>query len=130
MVEALGVVLSITALIEVSTTVIKYLNAVKEAPKKRDELLNELSDLVHWLSKVIPLTISPTVPPSLSDAAIAGDLWLTMMWVLSSPFAWLVTLLGDLKRKLEPALNSMKLFLWTFKKECVEDTLKKIERIK
>lgn len=102
MVEALGVVSSITALIEVSTIVIKHLNAVKEAPKERDELLNELSDLVHWLSKVLPLTISPTVPPSLSDAAIAGDPWLTTMWVLSSPFARLVTLLDDLKRCWSP----------------------------
>lgn len=46
---------------------------------------------------------------------------------LSSPFARLTTLLEGLKEKLEPA---MKRILWPFNKEGVEETVKKIERIK
>ncbi|PBK85064.1 hypothetical protein ARMGADRAFT_1087743 [Armillaria gallica] len=107
--------MSITTLIEVSNAVIKYLNAMKEAPKEHDDLLNKLSDLVHWLSIF---------------KAIASNPWLTTMQELPSPLAQLMTLLDDLKKKLGPALNGMKRLLWLIKKESLEDTLKKIERIK
>lgn len=73
MAEAIGVASSITALIDVSVSVIKYLKDLKEAPKERDDLLNELSGLVGWLKRVLPLTTPPTVRPSLSDAAIPDD---------------------------------------------------------
>ncbi len=128
MAEALGIASSITALIEASTAVIGYLKAVKDAPKERETLLKELSDLKDWLSKVLPLT--PTV--SLPRLTLADDPWLATMQKLSAPFARLTELLNELQKELEPASSGMKLkrLLWKFDKESVEDALKEIERIK
>ncbi|KAK0216580.1 hypothetical protein EDD85DRAFT_436907 [Armillaria nabsnona] len=120
MAEVLGVVSSIVTLIEISYTFIEYLKDVKEAPKECNELFNELSDLTHCLSEVKPLT----------EKATDDDPWLATMQELSGPFARLEMLLDGLKNELELASSGMKRLLWKFKKESVEDALKKIERIK
>ncbi len=120
MAEVLGVVSSIVALIEISFTCIKYLKDVKEAPGECNELFNELSDLTHCLSDVKPLI----------EKATEDDPWLVTMQTLSGPFARLEMTLDDLKNELELTSSGMKRLLWKFKKESVQDALKKIERIK
>ncbi|SJL10212.1 uncharacterized protein ARMOST_13596 [Armillaria ostoyae] len=143
MAEALGVASSITALIDASTAVISYLKAMKDAPKECKELLNELSDLKDWLSKVVPLTTPRRVPPftvsliipltstlSLTRPTLTDDPWLATMQKLSERFAWLMELLNNLQKELGPASSGMKRLLWKFKRESVEDALKEIEQIK
>ncbi len=147
MAEALGIASSIVALTEVSWTIFEYLKDVKEASKEHHSLSMELLGLVHWLDEVEPLT----------DMAESNDLWLVMMEQLSGPVMRLTMLLNDLTKEFELALSgtyrtmekatepgtekvkgglSEKVkavkhrLLWKFKKESVEDALKKMERIK
>ncbi len=81
--------------------------------------------------KVLPLHYYPPLyHHHFPTQAIAGDPWLTTMWVLSSPFARLVTLLDDLKKMLEPALNGMKRFFLDVQKRVCGGYSEKIERIK
>ncbi|KAK0184895.1 hypothetical protein F5146DRAFT_1006310 [Armillaria mellea] len=116
---------SIISLIDISNTIVGYLKDVKDAPKERDELNRELSNLTIYLDTVHRLT----------QTAAADDPWLETVQRLSGPFAQLDELLKSVKTKLEPApdgpLGKMKQrLLWKFSKESVEDSLKKIERIK
>ncbi|KAK0438134.1 uncharacterized protein EV420DRAFT_1651578 [Desarmillaria tabescens] len=125
MAEALGIASSIVSLLDVSHTIVKYLKDVKDAPKERDELDRELSNLAIYLDTVHRLT----------QTAAADDPWLETVQRLSGPFAQLDELLKSVKTKLEPAsdgpLGKMKQrLLWKFSKESVEEALKKIERIK
>ncbi len=144
MAEALGIASSIVALVDVSWTIFKYLKDVKEAPKERDSLSTELSGLVLWLNEVKLFT----------DAAQPNDPWLVTMERLSGPVVQLTALLKDLRKEfklapngtpekvIKPGMTKAKSrllgkvteathrVLWKFKKESVEDALKKIERIK
>ncbi|KAK0435972.1 hypothetical protein EV421DRAFT_1908255 [Armillaria borealis] len=144
MAEALGVASSIVALVDVSWTIFKYLKDVKEAPKERTSLSTELSGLVHLLDEVKLFT----------ETAQPNDPWLATMQRLSGPVVQLTALLEDLKKEfkltpsdttekvIKPDTNKVKSRLlgkveevksrlsWTFRKESVEDALKKIERIK
>ncbi|KAK0432044.1 hypothetical protein EV421DRAFT_1911347 [Armillaria borealis] len=122
--EAVGLASAIVSLVELAHITVKYLKDVKEAPKERDELSKELSNLAIYLMAVNQLT----------QTAAAGDPWLATVQRLSDPFVQLGVLLNDLKKKLEPASDGMgkmkQRLLWKFSKESVEDALKKIERIK
>ncbi|KAK0215975.1 hypothetical protein EDD85DRAFT_441135 [Armillaria nabsnona] len=144
MAEALGVASSIVTLVEVSWTIFQYLKDVKEASEQWDSLSTELLGLVHWLNEV-KLFI---------DTAQPNDPWLVTMQRLSGPVVQLTVLLKDLEKefKLAPSGTMEKVtkpstdrpksqllgkvkevkcrLLWRFKKESVEDALKKIERIK
>ncbi|KAK0438156.1 uncharacterized protein EV420DRAFT_1316688 [Desarmillaria tabescens] len=124
MADALGIASSIITLVEISHTIVGYLKDVKEAPKERDKLSKELSNLAIYLETVNKLT----------QTADADDPWLVTAQRLSGPFMQLDVLLKDLKKKLEPASDGMgkvkRRLLWKFTKESVEDVLKKIERIK
>ncbi len=84
MAEALGIASSIVALVEVSWTIFKYLEDVKEAPKERDSLSTELSGLVHWLNEVKLFT----------DTAQPNDPWLVMVQWLSDPVVQLTVTLA------------------------------------
>lgn len=122
--EAVGLASAIVSLVELAHITVKYLKDVKEAPKERDELSKELSNLMIYLTTVNQLT----------QTATAGDPWLGTVQRLSDPLVQLGALLNDLKKKLEPASDGMgkmkQRLLWKFSKESVEDALKKIERIK
>ncbi|SJL14259.1 uncharacterized protein ARMOST_17715 [Armillaria ostoyae] len=125
MAEALGIASSIISLIDVSKTIVEYLKDVKEAPKERDELNRELSNLAIYLDTVHRLT----------QTAAADDPWLETVQRLSGPFAQLDELLKSVKTKLEhapdgPMGKMRQRLLWKFSKESAEDSLKKIERIK
>ncbi|KAK0432022.1 hypothetical protein EV421DRAFT_1851169 [Armillaria borealis] len=125
MADALGIASSIISLIDVSKTIVEYLKDVKEAPKERDELNRELSNLAIYLDTVHRLT----------QTAAADDPWLQTVQRLSGPFAQLDELLKSVKTKLEPAPDGpmgrmRQRLLWKFSKESAEDSLKKIERIK
>ncbi len=139
MAEALGIASSIVALVDVSKTIFTYLKDVKEAPKERNSLSMELSGLMRWLDEVRLLT----------GTAQPNDPWLVTIQRLSSPVVQLTALLKDLEKEfkltetvVKPGTNKMKSqllgitkvmkcrVLWKFKKENVEDVLKKIERIK
>ncbi|KAK0219097.1 hypothetical protein IW262DRAFT_1462723 [Armillaria fumosa] len=122
--EAVGLASAIVSLVELAHIAVKYLKDIKEAPKERDELSKELSNLAIYLTTVNQLT----------QTAAAGDPWLVTVQRLSDPFVQLGVLLNDLEKKLEPASDGMgktkQRLLWKFSKETVEDTLKKIERVK
>ncbi|KAK0219365.1 hypothetical protein EDD85DRAFT_961104 [Armillaria nabsnona] len=122
--EAVGLASAIVSLVELAHITVKYLKDVKEAPKERDGLSKELSNLVIYLTTVNQLT----------QTAAAGDPWLATVQRLSDPFVQLGVLLNDLKKKLEPASDGMgkmkQRLSWKFSKESVEDALRKIERIK
>ncbi|SJL14240.1 uncharacterized protein ARMOST_17696 [Armillaria ostoyae] len=144
MAEALGIASSIVALVEVSWTIFKYLKDVKEASKEHRILSMKLSGLVHWLNEVKLFT----------DMVQPNDPWLVTMQRLSVPVEQLTALLKDLKKEfklapsgmtekvIKPSTNKVKSrllgmvkevkhrLLWKFKKESVENALKKIERIK
>ncbi|KAK0451231.1 uncharacterized protein EV420DRAFT_728492 [Desarmillaria tabescens] len=122
--DAVGLASAIVSLVELTHIIVKYLKDVKEAPKERDELSKELSNLTIYLTTVNQLT----------QATAVDDPWLVTVRRLSDTFAQLGVFLSDLKKKLEPASDSMgkmkQRLRWKFSKESVEDTLKKIERIK
>ncbi len=144
MAEALGIASSIVALAEVSWTVFEYLKDVKEASKERRTLSTELSGLVRWLNEVKLFT----------ETAQPNDSWLVTMQRLTGPVEQLTALLKDLEKefKLAPSGTTEKVtkpgtdkvksqllekvkevkcrLSWKFKKNSVEDALKKIERIK
>ncbi|KAK0472466.1 hypothetical protein IW261DRAFT_1570822 [Armillaria novae-zelandiae] len=103
--EAVGLASAIVSLVELAHITVKYLKDVKDAPKERDELSKQLSNLAIYLTATHP-NGGGRRPLACYGAKI----------------------------KLEPASDGMgrmkqRLF-WKFSKESVEDTLKKIERIK
>ncbi|KAK0435988.1 hypothetical protein EV421DRAFT_1146278 [Armillaria borealis] len=145
MAEALGITSSIVALVEVSWTIYRSLIDVGKVSKEYRSLSKELSGLAYWLSEVRLFT----------DTAQPNDPWLLTMQKLSGPVVQLTALLEDLQKELKfartrhtmekvikPGTNKVKSRLlgitkelkrrvsWKFKKENVEDVLKKIERIK
>ncbi|KAK0438883.1 uncharacterized protein EV420DRAFT_1227431, partial [Desarmillaria tabescens] len=124
MAEALGIASSIITLVDAAHIIVSYLKDVKKAPKERDKLSKELSNLAIYLNAVDQLT----------RTVDAGDPWLAMVQRLSGPFMQLDVLLKDIKKKLEPASDGMgkmkQRLLWKFSKESIEDALERIERIK
>ncbi|KAK0474384.1 hypothetical protein IW261DRAFT_1610557 [Armillaria novae-zelandiae] len=124
MAEVLGIASSITALIENTITVIKYLKDVKNAPKERDELQRELQYLEICLT-----ALERTTQLSTED-----DPWLRTLDRLQDMFKELLELLDGLKMKLKAGSSRLKKFLrrmdWTMTKESVMEDLGRIERFK
>ncbi|KAK0480403.1 hypothetical protein EDD18DRAFT_835664 [Armillaria luteobubalina] len=126
MAEVLGIASSITALIENTVTVIKYLKDVKNASKERQEFLTELQHLATCLDG-----LKLTIQRSTKD-----DPWLATLRQFhdSDGFKQLQDLLAGLERKLKPGLSRWKRMWrrtnWTVVKDSVMDDLSRIERFK
>ncbi|KAK0216574.1 hypothetical protein EDD85DRAFT_436563 [Armillaria nabsnona] len=114
---------SITALIQRSRTVIKYLKDVKEAPKECNELLRELRHIEIHLSTVKIITLLSTT----------GDPWLMILPQLNDPFKELTGLLHGIEKGLKVTSLWWKRMAprlqWTFAGETVQEDLRKIEDI-
>ncbi|KAK0219019.1 hypothetical protein IW262DRAFT_1462638 [Armillaria fumosa] len=114
---------SITALIQKSRTVIKYLKDVKEGPKECNELLRELRHIEIHLSTVKIITLLSTT----------GDPWLMILPQLNDPFKELTTLLHGIEKGLNVTSLWWKRMAprlqWTFAGESAQEDLRKIEDI-
>ncbi|KAK0438165.1 uncharacterized protein EV420DRAFT_1769798 [Desarmillaria tabescens] len=114
---------SITALIQKSRTVIKYLKDVKGAPKECNELMRELRHMEIHLSTVKIITLLST----------AGDPWLMILQQLNDPFRELTGLLSGIEKGLKVTSLWWKgvgqRLQWTFAESSAQEDLMKIEDI-
>ncbi|KAK0219067.1 hypothetical protein IW262DRAFT_1298166 [Armillaria fumosa] len=124
MAEVIGIVSSVTALIQNSVTVISYLQDIKNAPKERDELLRELQHL-----KICLTTLKETTQLSTKE-----DPWLVILQQLHDRFKELRELLDGLKMRLKAGSSRLKRIMrrmdWTITRESVMEYLSRIERFK
>lgn len=120
MADVLGIASSITALIGSVVTVIRYIEAVKNAPKERDQLLRELQYLEIYLPPIEKLILLSS----------EDDPWLATLQQSHGRFKEISVLLEGLKKKLEAELTKGRRLCWPFTKESVADDLNKIERFK
>ncbi|KAK0451245.1 uncharacterized protein EV420DRAFT_1646320 [Desarmillaria tabescens] len=124
MAEALGIVSSITGLVQNTATIVKYLQDVKNAPKERHDLLRELQYVDSYLSSA----------ERQIRAATENDKWLAELKESKKPFDEFSDFLLELKERLEAGSSRWRRTFhrlrWTLTKESVEGDLKKIERFK
>jgi len=123
MMDPLSVTASITALFQLSATVIKYLSNVKNASGDIQKLMVELSSIKGLLS-------------TLQDLVQPGEKWLATVQSLNMPNGPLEQFRSALERldeKLEPVVGlnkAKKVLAWPFQKGEVKDILFTIERQK
>ena len=116
-----GLVASITQLVDVTTRVIRYLNGVKNAPKKRAGLEKESSALLSLLIELRDL-VENTDP---------NDAWFSGIRPLGSVHGPLEILKHDLEAladKLKPRSKWKQAVLWTFDEQDITQILLQIER--
>lgn len=124
--DPLSITASITALLQITNTTIRYLYDVGNATNDRMKLVSEASQLISLL----PILSSRV------EQAKSGDPWLDTVKTLSIQNGPLDQLKSDLERlasKLVPGkgLSDVKQRLtWMFNKEEVMNILMKIERMK
>ena len=125
--DPLSVSASITALLQLTSTVIQYINEVKGAPEDRRRILSELASVNGTLF----------VLQDQADQAKKGDLWSSTLQSLSVPEGPLDQFRRALERlssKLAfPATGLRKLgraIVWPFQKEEIKEILGSIERQK
>ena len=123
MADPLSVTASIVTLLQLSTTVVKYLSNVRDAPDELKSLIVEVSSIKGLLS-------------TLQDLAQPGETWLATVQSLNAsngPLEQLQSALGRLDKKLAPVVGwrkTRKALAWPFQKEEIKDILSVIERQK
>jgi hypothetical protein len=123
MAEPLGIAASIIAVLQLTASVIEYLQAVHDAPKDRISFLSEVSGLHHLL-----LALQDRV-----DNTNAEDLWRTQvrqLGVRDGPLDQFKSHLERLVSKFGPAAGLRRRLTWKFNKAEIEGIISKIERIK
>ena len=126
MAEALGVSASIIAILQLSTTVINYINGVKEAKTERDLIFREIVN-----TRVILTTFK-----DLAESEKWGGAWSLTVTSLAIPYGPLdqfKLLLERLLAKLKPTStrhNVVEVLVWPFRKVEVIEILNSIERLK
>jgi hypothetical protein len=123
MADPLSIAASIIAVVQVTASVIDYLQAVHDARKDRIDFLVEVSGLYHLL-----LALQNRV-----DRANAEDLWLTEVRQLGTrdgPLDQFKSSLERLVAKLGPLEGLGRTLIWKFNKAEIEGVISKIERIK
>ena len=124
--DPLGISASITALLQLTGTVIQYLNLVKGAPKDRQRLLSEVCNVSGMLY----------ILEDQASHAKQGDGWSLTFLLLNGPngpVEQFKTALERLEKKLEPDKGLGKVFkaiAWPFQKEEITEILNVIERQK
>ncbi|KAL8911033.1 MAG: hypothetical protein Q9171_003737 [Xanthocarpia ochracea] len=121
--DPISVAASITTLIGVTTKVVGYVNSVTNAPKEREFLLQEATDLLPMLSR-LKNQVSEPKPWSEGTRYLLNE---------NGAFDQLQQALEKLAKKLQPEKGIRKVarnFIWTLDKDDCDDTLKKIERVK
>ena len=125
--DPLSISASITALLQLTSTVILYLNRVKGAPEDRRTILSELASVSGFLY----------VLQDQADQAKKGNQWSSTLQSLNVPEGPLVQLQRALER-LSSRLASpttglkkvSKVITWPFRKEEIKEILASIERQK
>lgn len=125
--DPLSISASIAALLQLTSTVIQYLNGVKGAPEDRRMLLSELASVTGFLF----------ILQDQADQAKQGDQWSSTLQSLNVPEGPLDQFRRALERlssKLaSPATGLKKLgkaVTWPFQKEEIKEILGSIERQK
>ena len=124
--DPLSISASITALLQLTGTVIQYLNCVKGAPEDRQRLLLELCNVSSMLY----------VLEDQASQAQQGDLWSSTLLSLNGPngpIEQFKTALERLEKKLRPVEGLRKIvkaITWPFQKEEIIEILNVIERQK
>lgn len=125
--DPLSISASITALLQLASTVIQYLNGVKGAPEDRQRILSELASVTGVLF----------ILEDQADKAKQGDQWSSTLQSLNVPEGPLDQLRRALERlssKLAPSATGLKKFgkaiIWPFQKVEIREILGSIERQK
>jgi len=122
-ITAVGLAASIVQLIDTTTTVIKYLNDVKDAPKDRAILAREGSSL---LALFIDLRYRV-------EEADSTGAWFAGVRSLGGPLDQFKDAMEELARKLKPEAGIKKFgkaLIWTLDKNEISNILSKLERLK
>jgi hypothetical protein len=123
MADPLSIAASIIAVVQLTSSVIDYLQAVHDARKDRIDLLFEVSGLYQLL-----LALQNRV-----DKANAEDRWLTQvrqLGVRDGPLDQFKSRLEHLVSKLRPPGGLGRTLIWKLTKAEIEGVISKIERIK
>lgn len=124
--DPLSISASIAALLQLTGTVIQYLNTVKGAPKYRHRILLELCNVSGTLY----------ILEEQASQAQQGDAWSSTLLSLNQsngPIEQFKTALERLESKLTPAKGWRKVgkaIAWPFQKEEIKEILNVIERQK
>ena len=126
MAEAIGVVASIIAILELSDTVIRYLNEVKNASKDCNQFITEISITSGILSSL----------QKLIDEQTSNDCsqWLPTIHLLvktKGPLELYQDALKRIEELLEPCVKSNKFgnsLIWPFKQKEAQKLLAQIQR--
>ncbi len=124
--DPLSIAASITALLQLTATVIQYLNTVKGAPTDRQRILMELCSVNGTLY----------ILEEQASQAQQGDGWSSTLLSLNNPngpIEHFKRALGLLENKLAPAEGWRKVgkaITWPFQKEEIKEILNVIERQK
>jgi hypothetical protein len=125
-VTAVGLAASIVQLIDATTTAIKYLNDVKDAPKDRATLAREGSSL---------LTLFIDLRYTVEEAESTGAWFASVrsLGVEGGPLDQFKDAMKELARKLKAEAGIKKFgkaLIWTLNKNEISNILSKIERLK
>lgn len=124
--DPLSISASISAVLQLTGTVIQYLNSVKGAPKDRQRLLSELCNVSGMLYAL----------EDQASQAQQGDAWSSTFLSLNGPngpIKQFKTALERLEEKLRPVEGLRKIVkavAWPFQKEEITEILNVIERQK
>lgn len=125
--DPLSLSASITALLQLTSTVIQYLNGVKGAPEDRRKILSELASVSGILF----------ILQDQAEQAKQGDEWsstLHSLNVAAGPLDQFRTALERLSSKLASSATGLKklgkAIVWPFQKEEIKEILGSIERQK
>ena len=124
--DPLSISASISAVLQLTGTVIQYLNSVKGAPKDRQKLLSELCNVSSMLY----------VLEDQASQEKQGDAWSSTLLSLNGPngpIKQFKTSLERLEKKLRPVEGLRKIvnaIAWPFQKEEITEIINAIERQK
>ena len=125
-VTVVGLVAAIVQLIDTTSTAIKYVNDVKDAPKDRATLAREGSSL-------LALFIDLRYRVEEADSTSSWFTGVRSLAVEGGPLDELKCVMEELARKLKPATGVKKFskaLIWTLDKKDISDILAKMERLK
>ena len=124
--DPLSIAASITTLLQLTGTIIQYLNSVKGAPEDRQRLLLELCNVSSILY----------ILEDQASLAQQGDAWSSTLLSINGPngpIKQFKTALERLEKKLRPVdglRHIVKIIAWPFQKEEITEILDVIERQK